>query len=405
MAPLATTSYNCYHIVVVVVVLLSDLLEPSPLPLLPPASALLLPPAVAPVPEPAPALATALPLLPPVAAEGVPRLLLNKVALEGDEAVDGGHLQVDRLAQEAVGAAAADLVGAVESGGPLRELGLVGGEFGLRKGVGAALRPGRTGDDGRGGGALLVRLSGGGLRGVQAPPRLQGLLNLLGLGELEVAHLLGNDGALMLGLEAGHKLGLEAAGLLGVQVAHFLRNVHKRGNHLLVTLLRSFLSDTASTTNLNWQLFTTGVTNKLARLLLNITSGARRLIDSPALFRSLAIADLFQGLVALLHCFIEGLLLEGDLTGLLKVLFADLFLSRGELCHIGVVALLHVLVGTLQDGVLLERGDGLLPLHAAEAGVGIVDTPTEVDAAIDVAVKLAAPPLGVGEPVGRGQSQ
>merc|ERR1719295_2294410 len=62
------------------------------------------------------------------------------------------------------------------------------------------------GDEGRAGLALLVGLTGGGVGGVQAPLGLQGLVNLLGVAELEVAGLLGDDGALVLGLQLGDKL-------------------------------------------------------------------------------------------------------------------------------------------------------------------------------------------------------
>merc|ERR1719384_2254589 len=63
-------------------------------------------------------------------------------------------------------------------------------------------------DDLAAGLALLVGLAGGGVGGVQAPLGLQGLVNLLGVAELEVAGLLGDDGAFVLGLELGDKLGL-----------------------------------------------------------------------------------------------------------------------------------------------------------------------------------------------------
>ena len=63
---------------------------------------------------------------------------------------------------------------------------------------------------------LIVGLSRCGRSRIQAPLGLQRLLNLLGVAELEVAGLLGDDGALMLGLELGDELGLEPAGLLGV---------------------------------------------------------------------------------------------------------------------------------------------------------------------------------------------
>ncbi len=90
---------------------------------------------------------------------------------------------------------------------------------------------------------------------------------------------------------------------------------------------------------------------------------------------------LSSGLVALLHGLVEGLLLEGDLAALLKVLLADLLLRRLELGHVGEMALLGVLVGALQNGILLERGHLLLLVDAAEPRGGVVDAGTEVNAA------------------------
>merc|ERR1719226_32489 len=113
----------------------------------------------------------------------------------------------------------------------------------------------------------IVGLAGGGLGGVQAPLGLQGLVNLLGVAELEVAGLLGDDGALVLGLQLGDELGLEPAGLLGVEVTHLLGDIQERGDNLVVALLRSGLADTASAADLNGELLALGVTNKLAGLL------------------------------------------------------------------------------------------------------------------------------------------
>jgi hypothetical protein len=123
--------------------------------------------------------------------------------------------------------------------------------------------------------AFLVLLTRFSWSGVQAPLGLQWLLNFLGLGELEVADLLGDGGALSNRVELGDKLGLETASLLGVQVTGFLRNIKKRCDNLIVALFWSFLSNTACSADLNRQLFTVGVSNKLARLLLNILGGAR----------------------------------------------------------------------------------------------------------------------------------
>ena len=230
---------------------------------------------------------------------------------------------------------------------------------------------------------LIIGLSRGGLRGVQAPLGLQRLLNLFRVAELEVASLLGNGGALMLRLELGDQLRLEAAGLLGVEIADLLRDIEQRNDSLVVTLLRTLLSNTASTADLNRELLTLRVTNKLAGLLLYVPGRAGRLIDSPALFGTLTIADLHQRLVALLHLFLCRLLLEGDLAGLLKILLTHFLLGSFKLRHIGVVALLNILVGALKDGILLECGDGLLLLNAAEAGLGISLAARKVNSSLD----------------------
>ena len=107
---------------------------------------------------------------------------------------------------------------------------------------------------------------------------------------------------------------------------------------------------------------------------------------------TLVTADLYQGGVALLHCLVLRLLGEGDGAGLLKVLLADLLLAGLELGDVGVVALLRVLVGALQDGLLLQAGHGLLLVHAAQPGLGVLLARAEVHAAGHRAVLLAALP-------------
>ena len=57
----------------------------------------------------------------------------------------------------------------------------------------------------------------------------------------------------------------------------------------------------ASTAYFNWELFTSGVPNKLAGLLLNVASAAGGLIHCPALFWALPVALLDYGPVALFH--------------------------------------------------------------------------------------------------------
>ena len=214
---------------------------------------------------------------------------------------------------------------------------------------------------------LIVGLARSGFSGVKAPPGHQGLVDLLGLAELQVAHLLRDCCAFMLRLQAGDQLGLETAGLLGVQVTDLLGDIKERGDGLVVALLWTLISGAASTTDLNRELLTLGVANKLARLLLNVPGGTGGLIDGPALLGALAVAVLDEGSVAFLHSLLVSLLLKGDLTGLLEVLLTHLFLGRAELGHICIMALLHILVGTLQDGILLQGGHGLNLLNTAEA--------------------------------------
>ena len=93
-----------------------------------------------------------------------------------------------------------------------------------------------------------------------------------------------------------------------------------------------------------------------------------------------SVANLLQGSVTFLHCLCAGHFLESDLALLLKVLVANLFLSRLELSHIRVVALFDLLVGALQYRVLFERLDcGLLENAAHAVILGL--TSGKVDAA------------------------
>ena len=150
-----------------------------------------------------------------------------------------------------------------------------------------------------------------------------------------------------------------------------------------MALLWTFLENTTSSTDLNREFLTTSVTNKLAGLLLHILGCAGGLVDSLANFFSLSIANLLCWLVALPHCLVEGLLLEGDRTGLLKGLLADLLLGWSELGDIGVVALLRVLVGALQDRFLLQTRHCLLLLHTAQTGLRVLLAAAEVNPALE----------------------
>ena len=201
----------------------------------------------------------------------------------------------------------------------------------------------------------------------------------------------------MLRLELRDQLGLEAAGLLGVQVTNLLRDVNQRCDGLVVALFGSLLGNTPSTANLNWQLLALGVSDKLAGLLLNVLGSAAGLVDSAALLRSLAVANLFQRLVALLDGFVNSLLLECNLTGLLEVFLAHLLLAGLELCDVCVVALLYIFVGALKDGVLGEGRDGLLLLDTAEPSLWVFNTGAEVDAGGGCGLSILLPSLTWGK--------
>ena len=218
-------------------------------------------------------------------------------------------------------------------------------------------------------------------RGVETPPGLQRLGHLPGLGEAEVADLLGHDGALVLGLQLGHQLGHVSAGLLGVQVADFLGHVNQGGYNFFMALLGPLLVCAAGATDLDGQLLTGGVAHELAGLLLHVLGGAGGLVHGAALLGTLAVAHLVHRFVALLHGFIKGLLFESDGALLLEVLLADLLLAGLELGDVGVVALLRVLVCALQDGILLQSGHLLLLQDAAHAAAGVHCAASEVNTA------------------------
>ena len=160
----------------------------------------------------------------------------------------------------------------------------------------------------------------------------------------------------MLRFELRDQLCLELAGLLGVEITHFLGNIDKGYNCLVVAFLRALRSCAASTAYVNGLFLALCVADKLARLLLNIPGGTRGLKDCPTNFLTLAIAALDQRLVALLDLFLLGLLFEGDLADLLKVLLADLFRSGLKLSHISVMALFNLLMCALKDGIPLQGG-------------------------------------------------
>ena len=117
---------------------------------------------------------------------------------------------------------------------------------------------------------LIIGLSRRGRSGVEAPLGEQRFRHLARLAELEHAGLLRHYCALVLWAQPRHQLGNEPAGLLWVEVAHLLGHVDQRGDGLVVALLRTLLEGAAGTTDLNWELFTAGVSNKLAGLLLYV---------------------------------------------------------------------------------------------------------------------------------------
>ena len=90
---------------------------------------------------------------------------------------------------------------------------------------------------------------------------------------------------------------------------------------------------------------------------------AGRLVLRPTLLGSLAVANLPLRSVALPHRLCGRLRPERDLAALLKVLLTLLLLLGVEDGDVGVVALLHVLVGALQDRVLGQRLHRLLLDH------------------------------------------
>jgi len=182
---------------------------------------------------------------------------------------------------------------------------------------------------------------------IKTPLGLEGDRDLLGLRKLEGAGLLGNDGALVLGLQLGDELRDVPTSLLWVQVADFLGNIHKRSENFVMTFFLSVGEDASSTADLHGKLLTGGVADKLSRLLLNILCRTGRLIHSATLLGSLTVALLDEWSVTLFHSLVESLLLERNRTLLLKILLADFLLRRSKKRNIGVVTLLCVLVGTL----------------------------------------------------------
>ena len=162
-----------------------------------------------------------------------------------------------------------------------------------------------------------------------------------------MASLLGNNSALVNRGKFWNKFGGKSAGFLRVQITNLFRNINRSSNYFVMTFLSTLLISASSSTDLYRKFLTSNVSNKFAWSFLNILGGAGRFVHRPTLLLALSVAHLLCGSVALPHSLVEGLLLESDLTGLLKVLFANLFHGRFKLSNISVVALLGVLVGAL----------------------------------------------------------
>ena len=62
-------------------------------------------------------------------------------------------------------------------------------------------------------------------------------------------------------------------------------------------------------------------------------------------------------------------------------------------------------MGALKDGVLLEGGHGLLLLNTAKAGLRVIDTGTEINSTVDLAVVLTSLAFVEAQPIGIGNSQ
>ena len=252
---------------------------------------------------------------------------------------------------------------------------------------------------------LIIALSWSSRGGVQTPPSLEWLRHLAGLTELEDAGLSGHNRALVHWGQLGHQLCHEPAGLLWVEVASLLGNVNNAGDDLVVTLLLTFLGDTAGSADLHGKFLTGGVSHELTRLFLHILGAAGGLVHSPTLLRSLTVTNLLHRFVAFLNRLVESFLFEGDGAKFLKVLLADLLLGGLELSDVGVVTLLGILVSALQDGILLQRRHFRDLVHTAEASVRVGDTAAEVNTARDglLLSALAASPREPGG--GRGAAE
>jgi len=214
---------------------------------------------------------------------------------------------------------------------------------------------------------------------IQAPFCQQWLVHWSWTGELEDTGLSWNNCALVFWSQPRHKLVNEFANFLWVEVTNFLRNINERGEHLIMTLFWTLLKNTTGSTDLNRELLTAGVSNKLAGLLLHILGCAGGFKHSLANLWTLTIAHLLHWPITFPHCLIESLLFECDGAFLLKVFITHFFGHGAKLSNIGVVALLRVLVCALQDRLLLQAGHRLLLVDAAQPGLWFGLTASEVN--------------------------
>ena len=183
---------------------------------------------------------------------------------------------------------------------------------------------------------------------------------------------MGNCGTLLFGSQTRHQLCDQSTGFLGVEITSLLGNIHQsvqlnkwsdnggtvalRLSHLLiVTLLRTLLTDTALPTDLHRLLLALGVAHEAPVALVDIPGGAGGLVHSPALPGPLSVTNLLHRSVTLPDRLLHCLLLESYLATLLEILLTGFLLGWLEVGDVGVVTLLHVLVFALQDRVLGHR--------------------------------------------------
>jgi len=169
-----------------------------------------------------------------------------------------------------------------------------------------------------------------------------------------VAGLLRHDGALVGRGQSWNELGGESADLLGVEVAHLLRGVHHRHNHLVMTLLLPLLVDATRSTDFDGKFLALTVPDKLTWLFFDVFGGTRRFENSSALLGPFSIANLFDWFVTLFNGFVDSLLFKSDSTLFLKILVTNFLLCGGKLSDVSIMALLNILMRTLQYWLFIQ---------------------------------------------------